>query len=163
MALALSCGPTWGQNAAEVQQLLRAGKMPEAMLKLEQALTKQPASVELRFLKAVLLGEQQRTPEAIEHYLALIHDHPHLAEPYNNLGVLYAAEKQYDRARAAFEMAVRNRPGYAAAHENLADTYAALAAEAYTRALDLDGQNRLLGEKLALTRRLLASPLPERR
>ncbi|MCW7537793.1 tetratricopeptide repeat protein [Aquabacterium sp. A7-Y] len=148
------------QNAAEARELLRAGKTAEAMAKLEQALTRQPADTELRFLRAVVLAEQKRSAEAIEQYAWLIADQPQLPEPYNNLGVLYAGDKQYDKARTAFEMAVRLRPGYAAAHENLADVHAALAGLAYARALELDADNAGLARKLAQTRLLLGMPPP---
>jgi tetratricopeptide (TPR) repeat protein len=43
----------------------------------------------------------------------LTEDYPELPEPYNNLAVLYAQQKQYDKARTALEMAIRIHPGYA--------------------------------------------------
>ena len=36
----------------------------------------------------------------------LTEDFPELPEPYNNLAVLYAADGQLDRARAALELAL---------------------------------------------------------
>jgi uncharacterized protein HemY len=55
--------------------------------------------------------------------------------------VLYAQQKQYDKATVALEMAIRtHHPSYAIAHENLGDVYASLASQAYDKAL----QTRLL-------------------
>ena len=81
-------------------------------------------------------------------------DFPDLAEPYNNLAALYAAEGDYAKARATLEQALRMNPRYATAHENLGDVYAALAAQSYARALKLDPGNVSVPPKLALARGL---------
>nr|WP_297350885.1 tetratricopeptide repeat protein [uncultured Caldimonas sp.] len=159
--LVLACAahlPARADDAREVHALLQAGKTAEAMLKVEQALTRQPNSVQLRFLKGVVLTEQKKTPEAVAQFSQLIQDHPTLPEPYNNLAVLYSELGQYDKARIALEMAVRANPGYAAAYENLGDVYAKLAGEAYSKALQSDASNKALPPKLALIRELLAAP-----
>ncbi len=57
-------------------------------------------------------------------FTKLSEDYPELPEPYNNLAVLYAQQKQYDKARTALEMAIRTHPSYAIAYENLGDIYA---------------------------------------
>lgn len=158
LALAVLAGPAWADDAREAKELLRAGKTADAMLKVEQALARQPADLQLRFLKGVVLAEQKKTSEAITQFTRLIQDHPSLPEPYNNLAVLYADLGQYDKARIALEMAVRAQPNYAAAHENLGDVYAKLASEAYARALQIDADNRALPPKLTLIRELFATP-----
>ena len=66
---------------------------------------------------------------------------PSCPSRYNNLAVLYAAQSEFDKARAALEMAIRTNPSYATAHENLGDVYAMLAAQPYSRALQLDPGN----------------------
>jgi tetratricopeptide (TPR) repeat protein len=68
--------------------------------------------------------------------------------------VLYAGQSQFDKARAALEMAIRTNPSYATAHENLGDVYARLASQAYSKALQLDGSNTTVPPKLALIRTL---------
>ncbi|HSW19011.1 MAG TPA: tetratricopeptide repeat protein, partial [Ramlibacter sp.] len=80
---------------------------------------------------------------------------PELPEPYNNLGVLYAAQNQNDKAREALEMAVRNNPAYATAHENLGDIYARMAAQSYARTMQLEPANATAPAKLTLIRSAL--------
>ena len=98
----------------------------------------------MRFLKGVMLAESQRTAEAIVVFTLLNEDYPELAEPYNNLAVLYASQAQYEKARAALEAAMRGNPGYATAYENIGDVYARLAAQAYASALQLEQANAAL-------------------
>lgn len=159
LALAIAAHvPALANDAREVTELLRAGKSAEAMLKVEQALVRSPADVQLRFLKGVVLSEQKKTPEALAHFNQLIKDHPGLPEPYNNVAVLHSELGQYDKARIALEMAIRANPGYTTAYENLGDVYAKLASQAYAKALQQDGDSRSLPPKLALMRELLSTP-----
>ena len=51
-------------------------------------------------------------------------------------------------------------PGYATAHENLGDVYAALAAQSYARAQKLDPSNVTVAPKLALVRDLYKRTAP---
>jgi ketosteroid isomerase-like protein len=108
----------------------------------------------MRFLKGVVQTESGRTAEAIATFVNLTESYPELPEPYNNLAVLYAAQSQFDKARAALEMAIRTNPSYATAHENLGDVYAKLASQAYSKALQLDATNTAVQPKLALIREL---------
>jgi tetratricopeptide (TPR) repeat protein len=81
-------------------------------------------------------------------------DFPELPEPYNNLAVLYAGQGQYDKARAALELAIRTHPSYATAHENLGDVYTKMASESYTKALQLDSGNNAAQIKLNIIKDL---------
>lgn len=149
------------QNAPEtndVQRLLRAGQLDQALQKADAYLATKPRDAQMRFLKALILTEQKRTPEAISLFQKLSEDFPELPEPHNNLAVLYAGTGQYDKARAALEMAIRTDPRYATAYENLGDVYAKLAGEAYGRALQLDSSNNTAYPKLSLLRDLTGSP-----
>jgi tetratricopeptide (TPR) repeat protein len=87
----------------------------------------------------------------------LTEDYPELPEPYNNLAVIYAQQKQYDKAKQALEMAIRTHPSYATAHENLGDIYARLASQAYDKALQIDSSNSSAQNKLALIRDLMST------
>ena len=144
-------------EAQDVDRLLRSGKATEALARVERSLTAKPADPQLRFLKGVVLAEAKRTAEATEVLVKLTEDYPELAEPYNNLAVIYAADGRYDKARAALEAAVRANPGYATAHENLGDVYARLAAASYQSALRIDPAGRSAAPKLALVRGLFAA------
>jgi tetratricopeptide (TPR) repeat protein len=110
----------------------------------------------MRFLKGVIQTESGKPADAIGTFTKLTEDYPELPEPYNNLAVLYAGQSQFDKARAALEMAIRTNPSYATAHENLGDVYAKLASQAYSKALQLDSNNTGVQPKLALIRDLFA-------
>lgn len=137
-----------------VSQLLRTGKFTEALSKADSYLVTKPRDPQMRFLKGVIQRNLGKHAEAITTFTKLTEDHPELPEPYNNLAVLYAGQNQFDKARAALEMAIRTNPSYATAHENLGDVYARLASEAYNKALQLEGANPAVQPKLALIREL---------
>jgi tetratricopeptide (TPR) repeat protein len=137
---------------AEVNQLVRAGKATEALTRADHFLVAQPKDPQMRFVKGVIQRDIGRTAEATVTFTKLTEDFPELPEPYNNLAVLYAAQGQYDKARAALEAAIRTHPSYATAHENLGDVYAKLASQAYSNALQLDASNTVVPPKLELLR-----------
>ena len=148
---------------AEVNRLMRAGQFAEAAAKADQFLAGKPKDPQMRFLKGVVLTEQNKPQDAITVFTKLIEDYPELPEPYNNLAVLQAGQGQFDKARAALEMAIRTNPSYATAHENLGDVYAKLASQAYSKALQLDATNTGVQPKLGLIRDLFTpgkSPRP---
>lgn len=153
-AALLAAGTAHADEYADVNQLLRTGRLPEALNKADQYLAGKPKDPQMRFLKGVVLTESGKTAEAITTFQKLTEDYPELPEPYNNLAVLYAGQAQFDKARAALEMAIRTNPSYATAHENLGDVYAKLASQAYSRALQLDAGNTAVQPKLALIREL---------
>ena len=158
MAVAALPSMAQGDDVAGVNRLLRAGQYTEALSRADQALTTKPKDPQLRFLKGVILTESGKTAEAMDTFTRLTEDFPELPEPYNNLAVLYANLGQFDKARAALEMAIRTNPSYATAHENLGDVYAKLASQAYSKALQLDAGNTAVPPKLNLIRGLFNSP-----
>ena len=145
-----------GTDYGDIQQMVRAGKLAEALAKTEQYIAERPRDPQLRFLKGVIQTDAGKPADAIATFSALTQDYPELPEPYNNLAALYAGQNQYDKARVALEMAVRLNPSYAVAHENLGDVYARMASQSYARALQLDAQNAQLPAKLNLIRDLFA-------
>ena len=138
----------------EVNQLLKAGKQAQALTKVEQSLTTKPRDPQLRFLKGVIQTELGKPQDAIGTFTKFTEEYPELPEPYNNLAVLHASGGQFDKARAALEMAIRTNPSYSTAHENLGDIYANLASQAYSKALQLGGSSSTLQPKLTLIREL---------
>jgi tetratricopeptide (TPR) repeat protein len=141
---------------AEVNRLMRAGQLAEAQGKADQFLAGKPRDPQMRFIKGVIQTESGKPADAIATFSKLTEDFPELPEPYNNLAVLYAGQSQFDKARAALEMAIRTNPSYATAHENLGDVYAKLASQAYSKALQLDAGNTAVAPKLSLIRNLFA-------
>jgi tetratricopeptide (TPR) repeat protein len=127
------------------------------MEKVDAYLSSRPKDAQGRFLKGLIFTEMNKPAEAISVFTKLSEDYPELPEPYNNLAVLYAQQKQYDKARTALEMAIRTHPSYAIAYENLGDVYAKLASQAYDKALQLDNSNATTQNKLALIRDLITT------
>src|SRR5258707_14859015 len=141
LAFALPLAAAPADDLREAQKLYGQGKLPAALEKIDAYLIAQPRDAPGRFLRGLVLTDQKRTPEAIEVFSGLTEDFPELAEPYNNLAVLYAAQGNYERAKAVLELAIQTHPSYALAHENLGDIYAQPASRSYERALQLDRNN----------------------
>lgn len=144
----------------EAHQLLKQGQTDRAMERVDQYLKTKPKDARGRFLRGILLTEQNKPAEAIRVFTELTQDYPELPEPYNNLAVLYASQGQYDKARTALEMAIRTHPSYATAHENLGDIYAKMASQAYDKALQLDKGNQAAQTKLNLIKDLFTGTRP---
>lgn len=154
LVAALMAVPAFADEAADVGKLMRAGQFAEALGRTDAFLAQRPKDAQMRFLKGVILTEQNKSAEAIGIFTKLTEDFPDLPEPYNNLAVLYASGGQYDKARAALDMAIRTNPSYATAYENLGDIHARLASQAYDKALQLDSGNTAAKSKLTLLRTL---------
>ena len=135
VAAMLTVGSAYADDYADVNILVRAGKLAEALAKADQYLAGKPRDPQMRFIKGVIQTESGKPADAIATFTQITQDYPELPEPYNNLAVLYAGQSQFDKARAALEMAIRTNPSYATAHENLGDVYAKLASQAYSKAL----------------------------
>lgn len=155
-ALGLSL-PAYAADLPEVQRLVKQGKHQQALEAVDAYLASRPKDAQGRFLKGLIYTELNKPAEAIGVFTKLTQDYPELPEPYNNLAVLYAQQKQYDKARTALEMAIRTHPSYAIAYENLGDVYAKLASQAYDKALQLDNSNAATQNKLALIRDLITT------
>jgi len=146
--------PAPRSEAAEIADLMRAGKSDEALKRADAFLSARPRDVQVRFLRAVILIDLSRRPEATDALVLLTQDFPELPEPYNNLAVLAAAQGGLARAEHLLQQALTAQPNFVTAQENLGDLYVAMAAEAFERASKLDPANSALKSKLALARDL---------
>ncbi len=141
VASLFALAPARADEMADVSKLAKAGKFVEALNKTNEYLSKHPSDPQMRFMKGVLLTEQNKSDEAIAVFTKLTEDYKDLPEPYNNLAVLYAANGQYDKARVSLEKAIRTNPSYMTAYENLGDVYGKMASQAYDKALALGSNN----------------------
>lgn len=151
----LAASAAHADDYAEVNRLIGAHQYVQALASAEGYLASKPRDPQMRFLKGVIQSETGDSGGAMATFIHITEDYPELPEPYNNLAVLYASQNQFDKARAALEMAIRINPAYAIANENLGDVYAKLASQSYSKALQLDPGNAGLAPKLALIRQLL--------
>ena len=123
--------------------------------RVDALITKYPQDPHLRFQKGLLLVDQKRIAEAIALFERMGREYPTLPEPLNNLAVLYAEQGQIEKARAALESAVRSRPSYDTAYQNLSSVNVRMASRAYARALQIDDSSG--APKLALLKSLTGS------
>ncbi len=151
------CAGAQSDDYQEASRLFRSGQQAQALERVDSFLKGNPKDARARFLKGLILTEQNKPADAIRLFTGLTEDFPELPEPYNNLAVLHASQGQYDKARAALEMAIRTHPSYATAHENLGDIFAKMASQAYDKALQLDKSNAAAQTKLELIKELFSS------
>jgi tetratricopeptide (TPR) repeat protein len=154
--LAVAAQLAGAQTLADIQGLMKKGDLPQALNEVERYIASQPRDAQGPFTKGLILSEMGRSQEAIAVFTGLTENFPELPEPHNNLAVLYAQRQQYDKARAALEMAIHTHPSYSIAHENLGDVYAKLASQAYGKALQLDSSNKATQTKLSMIRELIS-------
>ncbi len=146
------------EDTKEATRLYQQNKPDQALVKINAALAQQPKDAQGRFLKGLIFTEQKKTTEAIQIFTGLTEDFPELPEPYNNLAVLYASQGNYDKAKAALELAIHTHPSYSTAYENLGDIYAQLARRSYDKVLQLDKTNTSAQSKLAMVKDLFTPP-----
>jgi Flp pilus assembly protein TadD len=146
--------PVPRSEAAEIAELMQAGKSEDALKRADKFLADKPRDLQVRFLRAVTLVDLGRKQEAADALTQLTQDFPELPEPYNNLAVLAASQGGLDRAEHLLQQAIAAQPNYVTAQENLGDLYVTLAAAAFERASQLDPANNALKSKLTLARDL---------
>lgn len=146
------------EDTKDATKLYQQGKLDQALSKVNGALVLQPKDAQGRFLKGLILTELKKSADAIQVFTGLTEDYPELPEPYNNLAVLYASQGNYDKAKAALELAIHTHPSYATAYENLGDIYAQLARRSYDKALQLDKSNLTAQGKLSMVKDIFNLP-----
>lgn len=139
---------------SDIETLMRSGNYEAALTKSEEYSRANPTDPAGRFSRGLILVKLNRVDEAIAIFNELTRDYPSLPEPYNNLAVLHAQRKDFDKAQKALEAAIATNPSYSTAHENLGDIYAIKAAVAYSKALEIAPDNRSLQGKLQMLERL---------
>jgi tetratricopeptide (TPR) repeat protein len=157
MAMLLAANPASADTLQDISKMIKQGQHAQALEQVDKYLAGKPKDAQGRFLKGIILTEMNRANDAIAVFTKLTEEYPELPEPYNNLAVIYAQQKQFDKAKQALEMAIRTHPSYATAHENLGDIYARLASQAYDKALQIDSSNSSAQAKLALIRDLMGN------
>lgn len=146
------------EDTTDAMKLYQQGKLDQALAKVNGALSQQPKDAQGRWLKAMIFIDQKKTADAIQMLTGLTEDYPELPEPYNNLAVLYANQGNYDKAKAALELAIHTNPSYATAYENLGDIYAQLARRSYDKALQLDKTSTTAQGKLSMVKDIFSLP-----
>ena len=141
--------------AADVQRAIDQGDAVRALALVAPALAAKPGDARLRFLQGVALFDLKRDAQALTVFAALAQDYPQLPEPHNNIAAIHARTGQWEQARAALELALRNDPSQTAARENLGDVYLQLALVQWSSAGSKTRPSQELQRKLRLARELL--------
>jgi len=132
----------------DVRILLRQAKYPQALQLVNKGLSTNPRDPQMRFWQGFLFEQLGQPNQAQQVYLDLTREYPELAEPFNNLGVMYAAKGDYPNAKAAFDGALRAAPNFATAHENMGDLLVNMARQSYERSLLVDPKQRGIAQKI---------------
>nr|WP_315262713.1 tetratricopeptide repeat protein [uncultured Limnohabitans sp.] len=132
----------------DVRKLLRQAKYPQALQLVNKALATNPRDPQMRFWQGFVFEQLGQPDMALQVYLDLTREYPELAEPFNNLGVIYAAKGDYPNAKASLDAALRANPNYASAHENMGDLLVNMARQSYERSLAIDAKQRGLTQKI---------------
>ncbi len=111
----------WNNIGRAEQQL---GRLDAAAEAYEKALALEPQSVRARTNHADLLAERGRELEAITHYRIALENDPLYAQAHNGLGGAFRSLERRDEARAAYEEAIRVRPGFPPPRLNLSRLFA---------------------------------------
>lgn len=103
---------------------------------LEKVVRDDPSDYRAWFRLGVANGDEQRFNQAIKAFRKVIELRPDLAEPHNNLAVIYNETGDLQAAVDELEISLAKKPGYAIAEENIGDLYVKLALQHYRKALD---------------------------
>ena len=166
ISFVLTCAVWWAPSSAhadvynEVNRLIGAGQWTKAQAQADEHLKAQPTDPQMRLLFSRIQDGQGQTQAALLTLQTLTQSFPELPEPHNNLAALLARENRYPEALLALQAAVRARPDYAVALENMGDVYMALGIMAYQSALQSAPNQPRVEGKRKLAEQLLKSSAP---
>lgn len=142
----------------EVHALVQSRQWQAALHLAEARLKTAPTDPQMRLLLSRIqtgLGQNQAAMDTLR---ALTLSFPELPEPHNNLAALLAQDNRLEEALSALQSAVRARPDYPLALENMGDVYLALAARAYAQAQQLSPGLARLQTKQSQAQQVLKAP-----
>lgn len=122
----------------QAKKLQNKGDMKGAFDRVNDYLVTNPKDPNGWLLYGISLINQNKLDEATDLFSKLITLYPDSPEPYNNLAAVYARKGDNDKAVDTLLKAFETHPSYAQVQTNLKAVYAALATQAYNRALNLD-------------------------
>lgn len=132
--------PSGTQITNEIERLINLGRATDALALIESreaelaAATAPGTDVQLMFQKARALTALGRLEQAQGIYQQMTVRFPELAEPWNNLAMLYVQSGSLNEAEFALETAVMNNPANGNAIANLADVRLLMALRDYREA-----------------------------
>jgi tetratricopeptide (TPR) repeat protein len=143
----------------EVNNKITSGQLQAAQSMITRHLEKQASDPQMRLMQSQIQAAQGQTALAQETLEALTQEFPELPEPYNNLAALYAQQHAFEKALNSLAQAIRARPDYALALENMGDVHVALARQSYLKSKALPSQSALITLRLDTKIKLLSPVL----
>jgi len=119
----------------QAKEALNLGHVAAAADLLNKQIQTKPDDYQAWFLLGVAQARGQHFHQAIEAFRRVIELRDDLAEPHNNLAVIYNELGDVKAAVHELEQSLQKHPGYAIAEENIADLYIKLALQYYKKAL----------------------------
>ncbi len=127
--------PAQAAGLDEAQALLDQGQDAEAVDMLTGLAEQSPSDYRIWFLLGVAEAHRRNFQPAIRHFRHVLKLRPTLAEPHNNLAVIYNELGDLRAAVRELEASLELNPDYATAHQNIGDMYVKLALESYQKAM----------------------------
>lgn len=150
------------EELRQAKALQAKGNYQGAFDRVNTYLNSNPKDPNAWLLYGVSLMNQNKLTEASDIFSKLIQLYPDAPEPYNNLAAVYARQGNNEKAVETLLHAFETHPSYAQVQQNLKSVYAALATQAYNRALDLDNNQAPARAKLAILDQVYQSnPIPQ--
>jgi len=115
----ISSSLTFAYDFDSLSELIKKGKESQAIKRLNQYIQKYPNDPEVNFVYGATLDHFGKTQEAKKVFLQLNTKYPNNSTIHNNLGVLYAKLGEYSAAYTFFGSALRLKPNYQEARNNL--------------------------------------------
>jgi tetratricopeptide (TPR) repeat protein len=158
-AIGLASAGSWARAdlVTDVHALIAKGELAAALSATDKVLSERPRDAQARFLRALVLMDQQRNSEALAAFTELTHEYPELPEPFNNIALLQVRAGQLELARQALEAALRNDPSHRTARLNLGEVYLMLAVQAWERAAASGALDSRTARKLESARALVGA------
>jgi len=132
---AMSAQADISPSVPSARSLMDAGHDREAVDMLQKLVHASADDYQAWFLLGVAYARQHQYHEAIEAFRKVSELRPDLAEPHNNLAVIYNELGDLRAAVHELEISLAKNPDYATAQENLGDLYVKLALQSYQRSL----------------------------
>lgn len=146
----------------QAKALQASGNHQGAFDQVNSYLGNNPKDPNAWLIYGVSLMNQNKLAEATDIFTKLIQLYPDAPEPYNNLAAVHARQGDNEKAVEVLLEAFETHPSYAQVQQNLKSVYAALATQAYNRALDLDDTQAPARAKLAVLDQVYAAqPIPQ--
>ena len=95
-------------DTAAINQLIRNNQLVLALHTIDQWLENQPNDTAPMFLKARILTIEGKSDQAVTIYKKVIEVEPDFPEAYNNLGLIYAASGNLEKAQMKPSLTLRH-------------------------------------------------------